>query len=296
MAGKWKTSVVVHSGEFHADDVFTVATLQLLLGPDAIEVIRTRDEIIIAEADWVCDVGGIYDPKTNRFDHHQPEAPLRDNGIPYAAFGLVWKHYGEQLCGDPDVAALIDERFVQPMDAVDNGSHAFVPKPAHPKLRIYPLDSLVRAFRVPWGEDGDVDERFLDAASFARGILEREITQARDDIIARRSVEEACQKFDGSVPIFERPLPAELFPEDTPFTVAIMPYDTSTDTWKAQAIRMSPGTFETHVRFPEAWAGMRDEELQELSGVNDAVFCHRSRTMAFAASREGALSLAAHAE
>ena len=60
---------------------------------------RTRDEERITKADYVFDVGGIYDPSINRFDHHQPGgAGKRENDIPYAAFGLVWKTYGPILC------------------------------------------------------------------------------------------------------------------------------------------------------------------------------------------------------
>jgi uncharacterized UPF0160 family protein len=51
-------TVATHSGGFHADDVFAVATFQLLLGKENIQVIRTRDEAVIAAADYVVDVGG----------------------------------------------------------------------------------------------------------------------------------------------------------------------------------------------------------------------------------------------
>ena len=39
-----KIIIATHSGSFHADDLFAVATLSLLLGKENIEVIRTRDE------------------------------------------------------------------------------------------------------------------------------------------------------------------------------------------------------------------------------------------------------------
>lgn len=37
-----KIKVVTHSGGFHADDVFGVAALSLLLGKENIEVVRTQ--------------------------------------------------------------------------------------------------------------------------------------------------------------------------------------------------------------------------------------------------------------
>ena len=43
---------------------------------------------------------------------------------------------------------------------------------------------------------------------------------------------------------------------------------------------------------PESWAGKDGEELQKITGVPDAIFCHNKRFMASAGSREGAIALA----
>ncbi|MEX2010580.1 MAG: MYG1 family protein, partial [Parcubacteria group bacterium] len=48
-------TIATHSGMYHADDVFAVATL-LMVYPDA-EVIRTRDMEKIQEAEIAVDVG-----------------------------------------------------------------------------------------------------------------------------------------------------------------------------------------------------------------------------------------------
>ena len=44
--------------------------------------------------------------------------------------------------------------------------------------------------------------------------------------------------------------------------------------------------------FPESWRGLRDEELREVSGIKEAVFCHRAGFFAVLKSKEGALSMA----
>ena len=62
--------LVTHNANFHADDIFATATLDLVFKSD-IEVIRSRDPNIIESGDIVYDVGQIYDPERNRFDHHQ---------------------------------------------------------------------------------------------------------------------------------------------------------------------------------------------------------------------------------
>ena len=56
-----KKIVVTHNGTFHADDIFSAATLSILLD-GKIKIIRTRDAEIISKADYVFDVGGEYDP------------------------------------------------------------------------------------------------------------------------------------------------------------------------------------------------------------------------------------------
>ena len=48
--------------------------------------------------DYVLDVGGEYNPKENKFDHHQEGwNEKRGNGIPYATTGLIWKEYGKKI-------------------------------------------------------------------------------------------------------------------------------------------------------------------------------------------------------
>ena len=115
--------LVTHSGAFHLDDAFAYAVLRLALGHGEAghdhTLMRTRDAAVIAGADVVWDVGAVCDPAAGRFDHHQRGAPVRENGLPYSAAGLVWRHHGEAAvrallafpeAGDlaPAVAAEID--------------------------------------------------------------------------------------------------------------------------------------------------------------------------------------------
>ena len=76
-------TIGTHSGKFHADDAMATAILRLLLGD--IKVIRTRDENKLRELDLV------YDISLGEFDHHQLNKEVRENNIPYAACGLIWR-------------------------------------------------------------------------------------------------------------------------------------------------------------------------------------------------------------
>lgn len=43
---------------------------------------------------------------------------------------------------------------------------------------------------------------------------------------------------------------------------------------------------------PEAWAGLRDEELSRVAGIEDSIFCHSVRFIAGCKTRAGALKMA----
>lgn len=62
--------ICTHSDAFHCDEVLASV---MLLYTDTYQnsmIVRTRDQAVIDTLDIVCDVGGVYDPATNRFDHH----------------------------------------------------------------------------------------------------------------------------------------------------------------------------------------------------------------------------------
>src|SRR3989338_4371737 len=184
-----KKILVTHNGSFHADDVFACAALTLMLEQkgENYEIIRTRDEDLINKADFVFDVGGVYDEEENRFDHHQPGgAGGRGNGIEFSSFGLIWKKFGEKLCGSREVAELLDKKLVQPIDAWDNGFDLVENK--H-EVSPYCLQHIFFAMEPTWREnDLNKDEIFLKCVEIARTILSREIIQAQDTVLAEKSL------------------------------------------------------------------------------------------------------------
>ncbi len=285
-----KKILVTHNGVFHADDIFATATLMLLL-KEEVEIIRTRDETQIARGDYVYDVGGEYDPEKNRFDHHQEGgAGKRDNGIPYAAFGLVWKTYGESVCGSAEIAKKIEERLVQAVDADDN---AFTLEDwKFPDVKSYRIQSMFGVFRPTWEEEKDHDSVFEMLAMLAKKIILREIAHAKGVINAREKVRadyEASEDKRIVVLNGEYPVGDTLQSFDQPLFIVAKRTDGK---WHAHGIAKVPGSFDLKKNFPQAWAGKRDEELQKVTGVHDAVFCHNGRFIAVALSKEGALKLA----
>lgn len=62
--------------------------------------------------------------------------------------------------------------------------------------------------------------------------------------------------------------------EAKPFYV-IYP-DEGSGTWRIQAVPVTPDSFESRKALPEAWRGLRDDKLSELSGIEGGIFVHAS--------------------
>ena len=179
--------IATHNGRFHIDELFGIAAV-MLAHPGKHEVVRTRDMEVVTSADVVIDVGGIHEPLRNRFDHHQEGgAGLRENGIPYSSFGLVWQKFGEQLSGSKDSAMIIDKKIVEPIDAVDNGVD--IVAPLIPGVYPYLINALTGAMMPTWKEPArNLDKAFKQTLEIVRKLLEREIAHAKDFVDGQKIV------------------------------------------------------------------------------------------------------------
>ena len=293
-----EVKVVTHSGSFHADDVFGVAVLVLLFEKKfAMQVIeRSRDPKVWEQADFVIDVGGLYDPHKNRFDHHQfGGAGERPNGIPYASFGLVWQKYGAEVSGGEDSAALVDKHLVSFIDALDNGVGEL--KPFAADVYPYSISRAIVSLNPSWREEHpDFDAAFGEAVNFTVPVLRRAIAEAANQIegekLAKAAYDEARDK---SVIVLNRAYPWEdLYPTLPDVLYVVEPVlETAKEVrWRLKTVRRSPHTFENRKDLPSDWAAKRDRELATITGVPDAVFCHAKLFVAYAKTKDGALALA----
>lgn len=288
--------IITHSGGFHADDVFAVATLKLMLGDTPSEVIRTRDDSIIATGDYVLDVGNVYNADANRFDHHQKGgAGERDNGIPYAAFGLVWKKFGAEVCGSQETARRVESRLVQAIDAYDNGFRLF--ELTIPTATPFLVQDVMSIFEPLAGEPQTKDDAFAAAVTFAQQVLTRLIAIAKNEQLIVDTVRDAFENAqDKRLFVLDEGFIADrvsislaggAYPEARYF---IRQHEDGT--WQLCVVSEPPLYDSNRVLLPESWAGKRDQELIEATGVADAIFCHNKRFMVVAKSKEGALKLA----
>ena len=296
-----KKILVTHDGSFHADDLFACAVMTLYFKKfnQSFKIIRTRNTDLINKADYVFDVGGVYDEKTNRFDHHQKDTSgKRSNGILYASFGLSWKHFGMELCGDDiNVWQQIDESLASPIDAIDNGMD--IAKPLHEKVGLFSGSSIFLSYSPSWKEDEEkIDDIFKEQVKKASDFLARKIKVALDDQQARKIMNDAYEKSeDKRIVILENSFPRYIL-QDTLSQLAEVLYvvypSIINHAWKVEAVAKSRDTMESRKLLPESWRGLfdQDEKIRQITGVDDAMFCHKAGFLITAKSKDGAFALA----
>ncbi len=284
-----KIQVITHDSHFHADDVCAVASLSLLYG-NKMQVTRTRDPKIIEQGDIVLDVGGKYDGE-KFFDHHQMGgAGRRETNIPYASFGLIWKRFGKEICKSETVAKRFDEVFVQSIDANDNG--VSISETKFSGVYAFKFDAFVFASNPTWKEDGmSHDEKFFETVELFKKIIAREIIFLQHEEEAREKVlAEYAQAEDKRIVVLSKHYPVQDVLGTLPEPLFYI-YPRDYGIWGARAVRYGSADYKNRKDFPLSWAGKRDAELANVTGVPDAIFCHNGRFMVVAKSKDGILKL-----
>ena len=111
-----KRSAGTHDGSFHADEVTACALLVVFGLVDEDKIVRSRDLKILEEWEYVCDVGGVYDPSRKRFDHHQSEY-----SGDLSSAGMILLYLKESRIVDETTYDFLNRSFVHGVDAHDNG-------------------------------------------------------------------------------------------------------------------------------------------------------------------------------
>ena len=240
-----------HGGKFHADDVFSTALLKSL-----------RPDIKITRGFTVPDNfdGIVYDVGFGMFDHHSEPRETRPNGVPYAAFGLLWRVLGPGLVGEHQ-ARLLDENFIQPLDLNDNTGEP------------NSLADAIGSFNPVWDSGEDPDRCFWRAVPFAQTVLENEIAAANAVNRADAAVQKAYKNAKDGIVVLPGYMPWKngLYKSDALFVV----YPSQRGGYSAQCVT-DYRTRRSKVPFPAAWGGKPEEELRRISGLG-LRFCHPSR-------------------
>ncbi|NGX46128.1 MAG: hypothetical protein K940chlam2_01312 [Chlamydiae bacterium] len=260
-------SIGVHDGTFHADEVVACALLILFDLADAVRVVRTRDAPKLAECEYVCDVGGVYDPAKKLFDHHQTQYTGE-----LSSAGMILYYLKEKKILGADGFAFLHNTLVKGVDDHDNGRS--------PQLLGYFTFSHVIANLTPVSYEATEEqqrEAFFEALDFTVGILRRLWERYQYNVGCRKIVGEVMKKYHTCL-FFERGVPwlesfFALGGEKHSALFLIMPAGSQ---WKLRGLPPDyVRRMEVRQPLPKLWAGLLGEELKRVSGIKGAVFCHK---------------------
>lgn len=256
-----------HGGRFHADDVFSTALLQIC-----------NPKLTVRRGFRVPDdfSGIVYDIGDGPFDHHAKGSPVRENGVPYAAFGLLWRELGAALVGQ-EQAARVDQHFIQPLDADDNTGCG------------NQLAQLIGAYNPAWDSEAKADDCFAEAVAVAKDLLMHKIESLRSITRAADEVNAALAKMKDGIVLLPRyaPWKQQLIPcAEALFVV----YPSQRGGWCAQGVPASFGSPALKVPFPAHWAGLDENALRAASGIDGLRFCHAGRFLITAETKHDALA------
>ena len=248
-----------HSGKFHADDVFSSALL-LYLNP---QITITRGNRVPEDYDGI-----VFDIGRGRYDHHQRDSRVRENGVPYAAFGLLWEELGGEILGGT---------LAQPLDNNDNTGEK------------NELATLIGNFNPVWDEteaaDGVTEEKrdrglsvgFLRTVQVAGMVLENKFARYRADARADEKINQVLamqetQGGDARILVLPEFVPCQKRLKETDIAFVIFPSNRGGYCIQPQK---KPDSMNYKCSFPKQWLGLENEELQKATGLASAGFCHK---------------------
>lgn len=287
-----EANCITHSGTFHADEIFATLILSKIM--QKITLIRVQEVREKTNENVL-----VYDIGAGKYDHHQFGGNgERENGIKYAAAGLIWKEFGRNLLENYNVEDIdyvwnyIDKNLIQFIDSNDNGQ---LPK-LQADYRNVHLSYIIGLFNSKWDEEVDNDENFMRALEIANTIFEEFLSDTFSKMKAKKIVDKAIEESKDGIVILKKYVPWKEFivnsenekAKDIDFVV----FPSKRGGYNVYAVPIEIGSFENRKSLPQSWRGKRDEELQRVTGVKTARFCHNAGFICSCETMEDAINLA----
>ena len=265
---------ITHNGTMHADEVFATAFLDLYFGDFKVaRVSEINNEI--------SNTAIIYDIGKGKFDHHQKDARLRDNGIKYSSFGLLFEEYGMsylkslKLKNTKDIYNYFIKDFIEGIDAIDNGIFPDIKA----IYKVKTISDIIKIFNPSYGSNDKEDEQFIKAVSLAEIILTEELKNVIGKVNASKKVKRILNKTTGPLLILDEYLPYE----ETVLTslagkkIKFVIYPSNRGGYNIKTVPISTTDKSSRVYFPKAWGGLSSQALEKACGIKGATFCHVNR-------------------
>ena len=280
---------ITHNGTMHADEVFATAFLSLYFGNFKVARVSEVPKDISTKTI-------IYDIGKGKFDHHQTDARIRNNGIKYSSFGLLFEEYGLsylkklKLKNTKAIYNYLVKDFIEAIDAIDNGIFPEIKS----IYKIKTVSDVIKIFNPSYGSNDNEDEQFIKAVSLAESILTEELKNVIGKVEANKKVKSLLNKTKGSILILDEYLPYE----ETVLTslsgkkIKLAIYPSNRGGYGIKTIPISTTDKTSRVYFPKEWGGLTNNDLEKATGVKGSLFCHINRFLMTASDLDTAIKLA----
>lgn len=301
-----------HASNYHSDDVTGTVILKYTNEFKNHKVIRTLDPNVLQECELVFDIGGIYDHSLKRYDHHQRgyyETFTKHHNIKLCGCGLLFKHYGNEIIQNALKSlnleeieenqleifkVLLYENFFIAIDADDNGidcsnGEIFFKDNTSLSKRIARLNARKEPFE---NAQKIAEEAFLDILQYCYDIMKIQYPIVQEAYEKRFTIHSSGKILVINAGISCREcidLIQKINGKEEEIFYVIQP-DLGRGHWKATALEKK-NSFVSLKKYPESWRGLRNEELENVCGVNGAVFCHASGFLACHETYDGMLKM-----
>ena len=214
--------------------------------------------------------------------------------------------------------------FVEALDAHDNGISVYDPADVKDISKRFDngginLGSLVGDMNSEWDDppykEGDStptiqeqeDQRFEKASTFmGEAFMRRLNSYFRGWLPARKDVHDAYfsrkdHDRQGRLMVFQEGLPwkdhlytleAEHSENEKVIYVLYPESRAPGSKWRIQAVPETEGSFQSRKALPEKWRGVRDQELDGVTGIGGCIFVHASGFIGGNKSFDGAMEMA----
>lgn len=235
--------IIVHAGAFHADDVLCVAMAKIA-NPSVVVERTNQPPDVVPDGVIVADIG------RGKYDHHQEDTPVREDGERRDACGLLFEDLKSQIFQTKSEQDLFESNIIRPIEDQDNG-----------KVR-NPLSVIISGMNIR------KQQGFEQAVRFMQDAIENAREQEKHRIKSQEMVAEAIEKSDGITLILDQGAPWQDQVCQTSLLFVIYPSERGG--YNLQAVPVMPGSFD--VRIPI------HPELQ--SQLNGCTFIHKGMHLA----------------
>ena len=260
---------VTHSGKFHADDVLSWSLLQYFY-PQTYTLTRTRDEKVFVQADIIFDVGGIFDSKNCKFDHHQ-----HDYTGPYSSAGMLleWLLQTQKISSELYNHLKID--LVDFVDDVDNGR--IKPQKGQPDFT-----TMIDCYNEGCSSLEEYDQAFQKASDMAYHIVKSLVLKhqnlQRNILVVKAEMDLATQQERNFLFFSDYVSWKDAYFSINPqHSSEFVIFPSLQGNWTTVAIPPHFDSFEQKKSLPKHWAGYMGDQIIQITGKSSAIFCHKNR-------------------